>query len=117
MLHTRMGRFGGTMTALVVIIVLLVLADLVYAGVLVARQTSVHLAPAAAQASPKAKPDKKADAAHPCNHGFYVSQAAHSKKGGGYVSGIAQSDLGKDGNCAAQLPAQAPAATPKPKKS
>jgi hypothetical protein len=39
-----------------------------------------------------------------------VSQAAHAKKGGGYVSGIAQGDLGKDGNCSAPLPA----ATPKP---
>ncbi|TMF82773.1 MAG: hypothetical protein E6I11_13040 [Chloroflexi bacterium] len=117
MAQRRLGRLGGTITALVVIIALLVLADLVYAGALITRQTSVHLAPAAAQASPKAKPDKQAKAAHPCNHGFYVSQAAHSKKGGGYVSGIAQSDLGKDGNCSAPLPAQAPAATPKSKKS
>ncbi len=117
MLHTRLGRFGGTMTALVVIIASLVLADLVFAGVLVARQTSVHLAPAAAQASPKVEPEKQARSAHPCNHGFYVSQAAHSKKGGAYVSGIAQSDLGRDGNCAAPLPAPAPTATPPPKRS
>jgi len=46
--------------------------------------------------------------AHPCNHGFYVSQAAHAHKGGQYVSSIAQSDLGKNGDCSAPLP------TPKP---
>jgi len=47
-------------------------------------------------------------AAHPCNHGFYVSQAAHAHKGGQYVSSIAKSDLGKNGDCSAPLP------TPKP---
>ena len=46
-----MGRLGGTMTALVVIIALLLLADLVYAGVVIAKQSSVHPASAAAQAS------------------------------------------------------------------
>jgi hypothetical protein len=45
---------------------------------------------------------------HPCNHGFYVSQAAHAHKGGHYVSTIAQSDLGKNGDCSAPLPAPAP---------
>jgi hypothetical protein len=42
---------------------------------------------------------------HPCNHGFYVSQAAHAKKGGAYVKQVAQSDLGKNGDCSAPLPA------------
>ncbi|SRR5260221_10421139 len=46
--------------------------------------------------------------AHPCNHGFYVSQAAHAHKGGHYVSTIAKSDLGKNGDCSAPLPAPAP---------
>ena len=39
----------------------------------------------------------------PCNHGYYVSQAAHAKKGGKYVSGVAQGDLGKNGSCTAPL--------------
>jgi len=45
---------------------------------------------------------------HPCNHGFYVSQAAHAHKGGHYVSTIAKSDLGKNGDCKAPLPTPAP---------
>lgn len=47
-------------------------------------------------------------AAHPCNHGFYVSQAARAHKGGAYVSAVAHSDLGKNGTCSGPLPAQAP---------
>jgi hypothetical protein len=42
---------------------------------------------------------------HPCNHGYYVSQAAHAKKGGAYVKQIAQGNLGKNGDCSAPLPA------------
>lgn len=45
---------------------------------------------------------------HPCNHGFYVSQAAHLHKGDQYVSSVARSDLGKNGNCTAPLPTPAP---------
>jgi len=45
---------------------------------------------------------------HPCNHGFYVSQAAHLHKGGQYVSSIAKSDIGKNGDCTAPLPTPAP---------
>jgi hypothetical protein len=45
---------------------------------------------------------------HPCNHGFYVSQAAHLHKGGQYVSSVAKSDLGKNGTCTAPLPTPAP---------
>ncbi len=41
---------------------------------------------------------------HPCNHGFYVSQAAHTHKGGPFVSSVARTDLGKNGNCSAPLP-------------
>jgi len=44
---------------------------------------------------------------HPCNHGFYVSQAAHLHKGGQYVSSVAKSDLGKNGTCTAPLPTPA----------
>jgi hypothetical protein len=45
---------------------------------------------------------------HPCNHGFYVSQAAHLHKGGQYVSSVGKSDLGKNGACTAPLPQPAP---------
>ena len=41
---------------------------------------------------------------HPCNHGWYVSQAAHKHAGGAYVSSVAKSDLGKNGTCTAPLP-------------
>lgn len=41
---------------------------------------------------------------HPCNHGFYVSQAAHKHAGGAYVSSVAKSDIGKNGSCTAPLP-------------
>ena len=61
------------------------------------------------QSSSKAKTkDGSTAGRHPCNHGFYVSQAAHAKKGGDYVSAIAQSELGKNGSCTAPLPAGAP---------
>ena len=89
---------------LVAVVSLGVLADgAVVAGYL---RTSSTLAPAqaAVQSGPKA-------GGHPCNHGFYVSQAAHAKKGGAYVRQVAKSDLGKTGNCSAPLPAPAPGTT------
>ena len=87
------------MTVLAAVIVLLVLVDVVVATRLVATRST----------SPAAGSREQTTIGHPCNHGYYVSQAAHAKKGGGHVSGIAQSDLGKDGKCTAPLPAQAPA--------
>ena len=78
--------------------------------------------PPAVAASPSAEPSDTPDpsdtpestpspesspGAHPCNHGFYVSQAAHAHKGGAYTSSIAQSDLGKNGDCSAPLPTPA----------
>jgi hypothetical protein len=108
MVQTRLPQLSTAMTVLVAVVFLLVLADLGFVAVLATRNASVQLAPAAA--SPKTGTDgQKQKAAHPCNHGYYVSQAAHSKKGGQYTSGIAQSDLGKNGNCSAPLPAQPPA--------
>ena len=76
---------------------------------------STH-APKAEKTPEPAESDEPADAdaasggagaptAHPCNHGFYVSQAAHAHKGGQYVSSVAKSDLGKNGDCSAPLPA------------
>ena len=90
--------------ALVAVVSVFVLADVAVAGVLVAHQATTSEAPVAAQES------QKTQGQHPCNHGFYVSQAAHSKtrngSGGGSVSGVAQSKLGKDGSCSAKLPAK-----------
>jgi len=58
--------------------------------------------------SPKAteapKSNDSGSGTHPCNHGWYVSQAAHKHAGGAYVSSVAQSDLGKNGTCTAPLP-------------
>ncbi len=67
------------------------------------RASSSSQAPAPADA----QEGSKQQGVHPCNHGFYVSQAAHAKKGGGYVKQVAQSDLGKNGDCSAPLPAPA----------
>jgi hypothetical protein len=92
------------MVAVVVVIALGVLAD----GVVIV----THLGSAIHTNAPSTtQPAANQASQHPCNHGFYVSQAAHAKKGGAYVKQIAKSDLGKTGNCTAPLPA--PAATPK----
>jgi hypothetical protein len=117
MVQARPSRLGAAMTVLVAVVFLLVLGDLGLAATLAARNGSVQLAPAAAQSTPKVKSPAQTKTGHPCNHGYYVSQAAHSKKGGAYVSAIAKSDLGKDGNCSAPLPATPPAAKPKPSTS
>jgi len=89
------------MAVLAAIIVLLVLVDVVVATRLVATRSTSSTSPVAAST--------QTATGHPCNHGYYVSQAAHAKKGGGQVSGIAKSDLGKNGKCTAPLPANAPA--------
>jgi hypothetical protein len=54
--------------------------------------------------SPEASDSGGSPGTHPCNHGFYVSQAAHKHAGGAYVSSVARGDLGKNGSCAAPLP-------------
>jgi hypothetical protein len=98
----RLPRLNTLLLVVVAVIGLGVLAD----GVVIVThlQASRHSqAPAATTAETGAK-----NSAHPCNHGFYVSQAAHAKKGGAYVKQIAQSNLGKNGNCSAPLPAPAP---------
>jgi hypothetical protein len=88
-------RLTPAMTVLAAIVALLVLADVVFAVKLAA----THSTPPVASSSQKAAAN-----GHPCNHGFYVSQAAHAKKGGKYVSGVAQGNLGKNGSCSAPLP-------------
>jgi len=55
--------------------------------------------------SPESSPSPgSSPSAHPCNHGFYVSQAAHGHHGGAFTSQIARSDLGKNGDCSQPLP-------------
>jgi hypothetical protein len=88
-------RLTPAMTILAAIVALLVLADVFFAVKLAA----THSTPPIASSS-----QKTAAGGHPCNHGFYVSQAAHAKKGGKYVSGVAQGNLGKTGSCTAPLP-------------
>ena len=88
-------RLTPAMTILAAIVALLVLADAVFAVKLAATHSSPPVASSSQQTSANA---------HPCNHGFYVSQAAHAKKGGKYVSSVAQGNLGKNGNCSAPLP-------------
>jgi hypothetical protein len=88
-------RLTPAMTVLAAIVALLVLADIVFAVKLAATRST----PPVASTSQKTAPN-----VHPCNHGFYVSQAAHAKKGGKYVSSVAQGDLGKNGSCTAPLP-------------
>jgi len=108
MVESRRPQLSAAMTVLAAVVFLLVLADLGVAAALATRNASaIHLTPAVA--SPKAPAGQQQKAGHPCNHGYYVSQAAHARKGGRYTSGIAQSDLGKTGSCTAPLPATPPA--------
>ena len=83
--------------AMYAVIAILILAD---AGIVAVRLTSGHPigGPVAAQSG------SNPASGHPCNHGSYVSRAAHQHKGGGYVKRIAQSDLGKNKSCSAPLP-------------
>jgi hypothetical protein len=93
----NLRRLTLPMIALVAVIALLILGDV---AIVTYRLTSGrHAANAPAAQGPKAGKQ------HPCNHGFYVSKAAHAKKGGSYVSGVAQGNLGKNGSCTAPLPA------------
>jgi hypothetical protein len=91
---TRLGTGGVVMLA---VIAVLVLADV---GLVVVRLTSPHPA-----GGPVAATKGNTPTGHPCNHGFYVSQAAHKHKGGAYVRGVARSGLGKNGSCSAPVPA------------
>jgi len=94
-------RLSAGLIILLAVITVAVLAD----GVVIA----THLRAATHSSSPpSAQVETKQPGQHPCNHGFYVSQAAHAKKGGAYVSQIAKSNLGKNGVCSAPLPAPAP---------
>jgi hypothetical protein len=106
----RLPRLNTLLIVVVAVIGIGVLAD----GVVIVThlQASKHSQASSGAADEAGAKGSAQAGAHPCNHGFYVSQAAHSKKGGGYVKQIAQSNLGKNGNCSAPLPA--PASNTKP---
>lgn len=86
------------MVLLVAVVAVLILADVGYAAL---RVTSYH----APSHAPVAQSGGETAGGHPCNHGAYVSAAAHAHKGGGYVSKVAKGNLGKNGSCSAPLPA------------
>lgn len=87
---TRSWRLSGPIALLLAVIVILILADV---GIVALRLASGHPTGApAAQSGPTAS-------GHPCNHGAYVSKAAHAHKGGGYVSSVARSNAGKTAAC------------------
>jgi hypothetical protein len=86
-----MTKLSAPMAVLAGVVGLLVLADIAFAAVLVSNRSS---APPAASAQ-----QQPATASHPCNHGYFVSQAAHSKHSGQDVSKVAHSNAGKSGSC------------------
>lgn len=94
---TRTWRFSGPVVLLLAVIAVFIVADI---GIAALRLTSGH--PTGVAHSTQQAPTT---GGHPCNHGAYVSAAAHAHKGGGYVSSVAKGKLGKDGNCSAPLPA------------
>jgi len=112
-----MSSLLGRLNLPVAIVAAAIVVGLAYDGAVLIN----HLQPTASQSQKKAdkanQPDKankakKPAGQHPCNHGFYVSQAAHSKQGGQYAKQIAQSDLGKDGDCSKPLPSPKPTTKP-----
>jgi hypothetical protein len=86
-----MTKLSAPMAVLAGVVGLLVLADIGFAAALVSTRLSTPPA-ASAQQQP-------ATASHPCNHGYYVSQAAHAKHNGEDVSKVAHSSAGKSGSC------------------
>jgi uncharacterized membrane protein len=92
---TRTWRLGGPLILLLAVIAILVAADV---GIVAYRLASFH--PAAHAPIAQSGPGHPGGS-HPCNHGAYVSTAAHAHKGGGYVSKVAKSNLGKNGSCSA----------------
>jgi len=117
-----MSALLSRITLPVAIVAAAIVIGLAYDGAVLVN----HLQPAASQQTTKkadkpAKPDRstppgQAKKQHPCNHGFYVSQAAKAGKGADYVKQVAQSDLGKDGNCTAPLPSPKPTTSSEPEE-
>ena len=95
MLQGLRPRLSPVMTVMAAIIVLLLLVDVVIAARIVATRSP----------SPGSSSAPQGATGHPCNHGDYVSKAAHSKKDGDSMSKVAHSNLGKAGRCTTPLPA------------
>ena len=66
-----MTRLGTPLLALVAVVAILVAADV---GIVALRLTSGHPV-----GRPVASAPHPSTGGHPCNHGYYVSQAAHAK--------------------------------------
>jgi hypothetical protein len=94
-------RLNVGLVVIVAIIVIGVVAD----GAVIVNHLRTSSGSTESSSNDQSGPGQKPQ--HPCNHGFYVSQAAHAKKGGPPVKQVARSGLGKSGNCSAPLPAAA----------
>jgi hypothetical protein len=93
-----------------VVIVALIVIGVVADGAVIV--THLRASSTQSQSSSDHQAGQKEEGQHPCNHGFYVSQAAHSKNGGSSAKQVAKGDLGKNGDCSAPLPgAQDPSGT------
>src|SRR2546430_17601669 len=87
-MRRALPRLTPAMTVLAVIVVLLVLVDAAVATRLVATRSN----------SPAAGSSRQTATGHPCNHGYYVSQAAHAKKGGHSVRGSPRATWARTAN-------------------
>jgi hypothetical protein len=94
-------RLNAGLVVIVAIIVIGVVAD----GAVIVNHLRASSSSSESSANDQSGPGQKAP--HPCNHGFYVSQAAHSKNGAAHVKQVAKSGLGKNGDCSAPPPAAA----------
>jgi len=96
---------------LVVILAIIVIGVVADGAVLV---NHLRTASTSSESSSNDRTGKGQQGTHPCNHGFYVYQAAHAKKGGSNVKQVAKGSLGKNGDCSAPLPAAASQPNGKP---
>jgi hypothetical protein len=113
-MKAALARLSTPMVLLVTVIALGVLGDGIF---LVSHYRNTGQAATQSGKHEQSSSNNKPQQQHPCNHGFYVSQAAHAKKGGAYVKQIAKSDLGKNGDCSAPLPAPNKTSTTSPDKT
>ncbi|HET7418922.1 MAG TPA: hypothetical protein VFL27_00920 [Candidatus Dormibacteraeota bacterium] len=87
-----MTKLSAPMAVLAGVVGLLVLGDIAFAAVLVSTRSS-------ATPASQSQPQGSATSSHPCNHGYFVSQAAHAKHTGQGQSKVARSSAGKSGSC------------------
>jgi len=92
-------RLNAGLIAILAVIVIGVVAD---GAVLV---NHLRTSSSSSESSSNDQAGAEQQGQHPCNHGFYVSQAAHSKKGAASVKQVAKGKLGKSGDCSSPLPA------------